>query len=49
MSKRLRRFVSAFLLCILSPLYLDFPNQQLSFNGDFCELGPIDFFLVNVK
>ena len=36
-------------LFTLSPLYLDFPNQQLSFNGDFCELGPIDFFLVNVK
>ena len=87
MSKRLRRFVSAFLFFILRSLYLDwnehgprivskrcillesndsasntlfwlyplrtlyldFPNQQLSFNGDFCELAPVDFFLVNMK
>jgi len=49
MSKRLRRFVSAFLLFILRSLYLDFPNQYLGLNGDFCELGPVDFFLVYVK
>ena len=49
MSKRLRQIVSAFSLFILNPLYLDFPNQYLGLNGDFCELGPVDFFLVNVK
>ena len=36
-------------LFTLSPLYLDFPNQYLGLNGDFCELGPVDFFLVYVK
>ena len=30
---------------ILRSLYLDFPNQYLGLNGDFCELGPVDFFL----
>ena len=49
MSKRLRRFVSAFLLFILRSLYLDFSNQQLRFNGDFCELVPVDFLLIYVK
>ena len=36
-------------LFTLSPLYLDFPNQYLGFDGDFCELGPVDCFLVNMK
>ena len=36
--------------CIISKIYLQcFPNENLCFDGDLCQLAPINLALVNVK